>query len=74
LFISGFTWVEAFLVGLVALSMTGFAILAWHTGRRKPILATAVRRAELSAAAVHLDSQATSILKPASAIPCRWRR
>jgi hypothetical protein len=46
----------------VALSVTSFAILAWHTRQGKPTLATAVRRAELSAAAVHLDSQAASIL------------
>jgi hypothetical protein len=62
LLISGFTWVEAFLAGLVAPSVTGFAILAWHTRQGKPTLATAIRRAELSAAAVHLDSQAASIL------------
>jgi diguanylate cyclase len=62
LYSSSIASVEAFLAGLVALSVSGFAILAWHTRPRKPAAASAIRRAELSAAAVNLDGQAAAIL------------
>ena len=66
LLIPGLISAEAFLVGLVALSLVGFSILAWwdRQRRRRPAVPTAAPAsgAAFSAAALQLDSQATSIL------------
>jgi diguanylate cyclase len=58
------TSAEAFLAGLVLLSLAGFGILAardWQT-RRRPARAVAASRGELSKTALQLDGQATAIL------------
>jgi diguanylate cyclase len=64
LWIPDFTSAEAFLAGLVLLSLAGFGILAvrdWQT-RRQPARAAAASRSELSEAALQLDSHAAAVL------------
>jgi diguanylate cyclase len=64
--IPGLISAEVCLVGLVALSLVGFGILAWRDRRPKHKVSAAAPPAmvaRLSTAAVQLDSQATSILE-----------
>ena len=64
MFTSGLTAVEAWLIGLSALSLIGLGVIVWLSLREHAPAATApsVPQAAFEAAALQLDGQATAIL------------
>jgi hypothetical protein len=64
MFISHLTTLEAWLVGIAALSLIGLGALAWLARRgQAPAMSAAGSKARLEAAATELDGQAAALLE-----------